>query len=339
MASHQENGKPVNIVSNIRRDLVSAKKPPSEPPSEHSTAMAPPAKRQSVSAAPTRSASHTASSSHKRKAGEVLHSSSSKKLKFAQRNSALTGGPPECNNRIFSRLIMTPIGKSLYEFSSFTELLSALRDAIIGHKCLYHTYHILHRDVSINNIVISPPGHTSAGVLIDFDLAIDINRLTKSGASHRTGTQDFMAIGVLEGEPHRARHDLESFFFVLLWIATFFNASANRRFDVSDTLFQACNTHWAGGGSYKQVSMMKRSYVASDMFETMCLAPMEDEVRTALGPLLEEWRSLLFPAQDEDALWDNMVVAVKRRLAALEKQTNVEELDDLGGAVSMENLP
>jgi hypothetical protein len=314
---HRENGELVDIVSTIRRGLVSAKKPPSE----HSTAMAPPAKRQS------------APSSHKRKAGEVLHSSSSKKLKFAQRNSALTGGPPECNNRIFSRLIMTPIGKSLYEFSSFTELLSALRDAIIGHKRLYHTYHILHRDVSINNIVISPPGHTSAGVLIDLDLAIDINRLTKSGASHRTGTQDFMAVGVLEGEPHRARHDLESFFFVLLWVASFYDASANRRFDVSGTVFNACNN--VVGGDYEQVSMMKRSYVASDMFEGRCLAKMEDEVRAALGPLLEEWRSLLFPAQNEDALWDNMVSAVDRRLAALEKQMSVEELDDLGGAVSI----
>jgi serine/threonine protein kinase len=234
---------------------------------------------------------------------------------------------------------MTPIGKPLYEFSSFTELLSALRDAIIGHKRLYHTYHILHRDVSINNIVISPPGHTSAGVLIDLDLAIDINRLTKSGASHRTGTQDFMAVGVLEGEPHRARHDLESFFFVLLWIATFFDASANRRFDVSDTLFQTCNNTWAGGGSYKQVSMTKGSFVdrGTSLFERSCLAKMEDEVRAALGPLLEEWRSLLFPAQDEDALWDNMVVAVEHRLAALEKQEL--PVDDLGGAVSRENLP
>jgi hypothetical protein len=317
---HRENGETVDIVGTIRRRLVSAKKPPSA----HSTTMAPPAKRQSVSAAPTRSASHTASSSNKRKAGEVLHSSSSKKIKFAQRNAALTGGPPECSNRIFSRLIMTPIGKSLYQFSSFTELLSALRDAIIGHKRLYHTHHILHRDVSINNIVISPPGHTSAGVLIDLDLAININRLTKSGASHRTGTPDFMAVGLLGGEPHRARHDLESFFFVLLWVATFYDASANRRFDVSDTVFEACNN--VVGGNYRQVSMMKRSYVASDMFERSCLAKMEDEVRAALGPLLEEWRSLLFPAQDEDALWDNMVVAVERRLEALEETLSVEPL-------------
>jgi hypothetical protein len=301
---HRENGETVDIAGTIRRGLASAKKAPLA----------------------TRSASHTASSSSKRKAGEVLHSSSSKKIKFAQRNAASTGGPPECNNRIFSRVIMMPIGKSLDQFSSFTELLSALRDAIIGHKYLYHTHQILHRDVSINNIVISPPGHTSAGVLIDLDLAININRLTKSGAAHRTGTPDFMAVGLMAGEAHRARHDIESFFFVLLWIATFFDASAKRRFDVSDTLFQACNIVWAGGGNYKGVSMMKGGYVdrGTSLFERECLAKMEDEVRAALGPLLEEWRSLLFPAQDEDALWDNMVVAVERRLAALEKQVSIE---------------
>jgi hypothetical protein len=55
-----------------------------------------------------------------------------------------------------------------------------------------------------------------------------------------------------------------------------------------------------------------------------CLATPGYEARTAPGPLLEEWRSLLFPAQDEDALWDNMVVAVERRLAALKKQVSVE---------------
>jgi hypothetical protein len=37
-----------------------------------------------------------------------------------------------------------------------------------------------------------------------------------SGARHRTGTMQFMAIEVLEGKGHTYRHDLESFFYVFV---------------------------------------------------------------------------------------------------------------------------
>ena len=39
-----------------------------------------------------------------------------------------------------------------------------------------------------------------------------------SGARHRTGTMEIMAIGVPAGYSHTYRHDLESFFYVFLWI-------------------------------------------------------------------------------------------------------------------------
>ena len=39
-----------------------------------------------------------------------------------------------------------------------------------------------------------------------------------SGARHRTGTMQFMAIEVLEGKGHTYRHDLESFFYVFVWM-------------------------------------------------------------------------------------------------------------------------
>lgn len=54
-------------------------------------------------------------------------------------------------------------------------------------------------------------------MLIDLDLAKELNS-GLSGARHRTGTMEFMAIQVLEGHTHTYRHDLESFFYVFLWI-------------------------------------------------------------------------------------------------------------------------
>ena len=56
------------------------------------------------------------------------------------------------------------------------------------------------------------------GFLIDFDLAIRLDREEPSGAKRRTGTKVFMSIGALLGDQHTFLHDLESFFWVLFWI-------------------------------------------------------------------------------------------------------------------------
>ncbi|KAH6716479.1 hypothetical protein BKA61DRAFT_574276 [Leptodontidium sp. MPI-SDFR-AT-0119] len=57
----------------------------------------------------------------------------------------------------------------------------------------------------------------SKGMLIDLDLVKELDSLP-SGASHRIGTMLFMAIEVLQGKGHTYRHDLESFFYVLVWM-------------------------------------------------------------------------------------------------------------------------
>ncbi|KAI9763725.1 MAG: hypothetical protein M1840_009122 [Geoglossum simile] len=76
---------------------------------------------------------------------------------------------------------------------------------------------ILHRDVSKNNIIITDAEKPEdlSGMLIDLDLAKELGS-GLSGARHRTGTMEFMAIEVLECGAHTYRHDLESFFYVFL---------------------------------------------------------------------------------------------------------------------------
>jgi hypothetical protein len=49
------------------------------------------------------------------------------------------------------------------------------------------------------------------------DLGKELNSLP-SGASHWTGTMQFMAIEVLQGKGHTYRHDLESFLYVFIWM-------------------------------------------------------------------------------------------------------------------------
>ena len=91
--------------------------------------------------------------------------------------------------------------------------------SVIGYRWLYEVPRILHRDISLNNLMLRKEDGNVYAVLNDLDLAVDADAKSQS-SKHRTGTKPFMAIDLLSGEPtdHLYRHDLESLFFVLVWI-------------------------------------------------------------------------------------------------------------------------
>ncbi|KAL7894913.1 serine/threonine-protein kinase Sgk2 [Trichoderma sp. SZMC 28014] len=122
-------------------------------------------------------------------------------------------------NRIYSCLVISPAGRVISGFRTIWELLESTRDAIKAHQSLYTKGKILHRDISSNNIIITRPEMADGfkGMLIDLDLAKAMDS-GPSGARHQTGTMQFMAIEVLWKTDHTYRHDLESFFYVLLWM-------------------------------------------------------------------------------------------------------------------------
>lgn len=151
---------------------------------------------------------------------------------------------PHMQNRVLSRIAITPLGRQLTSPSpsgvlpgsynrdlasmdATIALFSALHSAFQTHFTLYTTRGILHRDISINNILISPPGHPCAGILIDLDYALQVQitphdgatKPARSGAPHRTGTLPFMALPVLNDPtvPHCYHYDVQSFLFVVLW--------------------------------------------------------------------------------------------------------------------------
>ncbi|KAL7963196.1 serine/threonine-protein kinase Sgk2 [Trichoderma compactum] len=121
-------------------------------------------------------------------------------------------------NRIYSCLVVSPAGRVISDFRTIKELLESMQDAIKAHQSLYITGNILHRDISSNNIITNPKvANGFKGMLIDLDLAKE-NNSGPSGARHQTGTMQFMAVEVLRTADHTYRHDLESFFYVLLWL-------------------------------------------------------------------------------------------------------------------------
>ncbi|PPR00105.1 hypothetical protein CVT24_008963 [Panaeolus cyanescens] len=145
--------------------------------------------------------------------------------------------PQTFHDRRLYRILLQEHGEPIHkiEGKSSLDVIVALRDAITAHKILWDA-DILHRDISINNMLYrkaSAAYETLRGVLIDFDLSVFIGRDTSNAlADFRTGTRAFQSICILEsysrqqGEGaekrptllHEHMDDLESFFWVLVWI-------------------------------------------------------------------------------------------------------------------------
>jgi len=124
----------------------------------------------------------------------------------------------------------------------FTSQLSYI-DAGLVHRWLYEKVGILHRDLSLNNIMYrilkkkNSAGVTEKkvhGVLTDYDLSSWTASLTPDytkTSQQRTGTPPFMAHGLLDGtdKVHLYRHDVESLFYIMLILATHYEIQAPKK--------------------------------------------------------------------------------------------------------------
>ena len=197
------------------------------------------------------------------------------------------------SNRIFGCLAISPAGRALRAFSSVEELLTALRDAIKGHRSLYMDAGILHRDISENNIIITDPIKTNgfSGILIDLDLAKIVGS-GPSGARHQTGTVEFMAIQVLQKTAHTHRHDLESFFYVLLWICARRSWEVEFHCSSTDRPKDSRLRKWYTG-TFEEIAEAKQGYMHADGLKN--ILKEFPEAFDCVKPLCRKLRAILFP--------------------------------------------
>ncbi|KAH0562856.1 hypothetical protein GP486_002529 [Trichoglossum hirsutum] len=228
------------------------------------------------------------------------------------------------DNRICCCLVVSPPGRAIHEFKSVLEFLKVFRDVIKAHRSLYRDGKILHRDISKNNIIITTDAKKKeedpSGMLIDLDLAKELGS-GPSGARHRTGTMEFMAIEVLECGTHTYRHDLESLFYVFLWVIIRHGHMTN----TSSTKPETSRLQNWYSGTYHTIARIKESDMSKRRFSDLLyefppkfdiVKGLAEELRQALFPIREE---SLFTGtyRDPDKLYKPMIDAFDRMIAKM----------------------
>ncbi|EPT03326.1 hypothetical protein FOMPIDRAFT_1116386, partial [Fomitopsis schrenkii] len=127
------------------------------------------------------------------------------------------------------RICLHTVGTPLADFQSTRELIVAFRDAIEGHRRAYELGGVIHRDISEGNVMMARHCARFHGFIHDFAYSFkkpDESKVRTVSASRceiemsfLQGTKLFMAIEILSSEvTHEARHDLESFYWLLVYI-------------------------------------------------------------------------------------------------------------------------
>ncbi|KAG9053052.1 hypothetical protein FS842_008757 [Serendipita sp. 407] len=120
-------------------------------------------------------------------------------------------------DRTFHWLLFKEVGAKLENARGSKEFLRVLMDVLDAHKSFYDA-RILHRDISGNNILIklsTEPG-PRRGLLIDWDMAKDLDETRLHQRPMMTGTLPYMSVALKHNPRHQYWHDIESLFWV--WV-------------------------------------------------------------------------------------------------------------------------
>ncbi|KAG1797469.1 uncharacterized protein HD556DRAFT_1441030 [Suillus plorans] len=197
---------------------------------------------------------------------DVIHATPEKNTQTVKFGSAEWACPNKAvTPHILHRLVLDLVGEQLTDFESSRELVQSVRDALLAHQDAYKNAKILHRDLSVGNIVI----YRGRGFLIDWDLA---KLLTIQGPRQttRTGTWQFMSAHLVKNSfaVHAVKDDLESSLYVVLWTALKYRESYMSVIDRTQFILQIFDADplVGTGGSAKSDWLVAGTYFPRDIF-------------------------------------------------------------------------
>ncbi|KAJ2705292.1 hypothetical protein FB645_002542 [Coemansia sp. IMI 203386] len=163
----------------------------------------------------------------------ILQQSKAIKLREADAGQENANKETVAHVHVHKHIATTPIGQPILKANSVIELLVIFADVIKCHDAIYKECKILHRDISINNILYyrTPDGVT--GMLIDFGHSKD-KEDDSTTRDMRISTPPFMSINNLENNdtPRTVLADWESLIYTICWIGTYgYNSETRRKCD------------------------------------------------------------------------------------------------------------
>ncbi|THU91824.1 hypothetical protein K435DRAFT_673302 [Dendrothele bispora CBS 962.96] len=170
--------------------------------------------------------------------------------------------------------------EKLWDARSIDEFQDVFIDCVQCHRNAYVHGRYLHRDLSENNLMLHRACNTSSsrplssnakGILNDWDLAAKVDEngdIPISQRCFRTGTKPFLSLDLLQtpSPPHHYRHDLESFFWILIWAALHYELNGKKTAKRKEIISRWCD------GSFEEARQAKVAFLidkqmAEEMFE------------------------------------------------------------------------
>ncbi|KAI0653518.1 hypothetical protein C8Q70DRAFT_601768 [Cubamyces menziesii] len=148
--------------------------------------------------------------------------------KIWQRVNANSGKKCQMKTHQHYRLVVNEVGKPIYEFSNGKQLVKIITECVFAHKEAYDKAKVIHRDISVGNLLMVPVGKTTKGdtiyrgLLTDWELSKRLEeRDLEPRHPDRTGTWQYMSVNALNmpSKEIDVADDLESFLYVLIWCA------------------------------------------------------------------------------------------------------------------------
>ncbi|PFH44587.1 hypothetical protein AMATHDRAFT_11437 [Amanita thiersii Skay4041] len=197
-------------------------------------------------------------------------------------------------------------------FRSKKELLQILADLVQVHKKLTEK-ELLHRDINIKNLMMTCDGPNYRGLLIDFDYMAIMSELLKDT---QAGTIPFMSADALDGrKPHKPADDLESFFYVLIFICLEYSGPGHERNwdhsrDIVWDIYKTRPNCWLLGDDFTSLAAAKSHTMAkAERFQEDVLDELPPYFKELSPCLMSLWRALF---RSDEAITHNIFTAVSR---------------------------